>query len=215
MKAAWDALGKEFGIDPRHIKRWSLTGKGSSSSSATLTKLSTESDVVKMSQGSFAVGGMSSSVGSYRLMGVMAEGSAYQHQSTLMVGVPMGRHMIAVGTELGFENKTLNYSMAKLWALMNVSSVFKLSGGISALHEKNSILGLELGRYGAMVELCAHYSEQVSSTLIVNMDAGLRGIYPGAFELGWFGQLSLNSGLFKATAFASSSGLGVIFGVDR
>jgi hypothetical protein len=98
---------------------------------------------------------------------------------------------------------------------MNVSRAFKLSGGISAIHEKVSIFRSELNRYGAMAELGAHYSELISSTLKVSIDAGLRGVYPGAFEMGWFGQVSLDSDLFKATAFTSSNDFGVSFGMER
>lgn len=212
MNAAWDVLDKNLNDQIRTMK-WSATGKDSSSSQ--LTKLSTGSEVIKTLQGSFTIGGVARAIGSCRLMGVMAKGSTHQYQSTLMVGVPVGQFMIAVGTELGVENKALNYSTAKLWGLMNVSSAFKLSGGISAIHEKVSIFRSELNRYGAMAELGAHYSELISSTLKVSIDAGLRGVYPGAFEMGWFGQVSLDSDLFKATAFTSSHDFGVSFGVER
>jgi hypothetical protein len=215
MNIAWDALDKKLNNQIRTMK-WSATGKNSSSSSSSqLTKLSAGSEVTKTLQGSFTMGGVARAIGSCRLMGVMAKGSTHQYQSTLMVGVPVGQFMIAAGTELGFENKTLTYSTAKLWGLMNVSRAFKLSGGISAIHEKVSIFRSELNRYGAMAELGAHYSELISSTLKVSIDAGLRGVYPGAFEMGWFGQVSLDSDLFKATAFTSSNDFGVSFGMER
>lgn len=215
MKAAWDVLTKEIGIDSPQAKKWTSVGGGSSSSSSTtLTRLSMGSDVVNMSQGSATISGAATNLGDVRFMGVFAEGSARNNRSTLMVGFPVGNHMVAVGTELGFENKELSYSAAKLLATMSATESLKFSAAISSVNEKVSMFFNQLNRSGVMFELGAHYNEQISQDVSVSINGGLRGLYSSQLEMGWFGQVSLDVGLFKAATFVSSVEAGLNFGVE-
>lgn len=174
-----------------------------------------EKNKSESTQGSFSVSGAATSVGDFRVMGVMSEGNVNQRQSTLMVGVPLGQHMIAVGTELGFEDKSLSYSVAKLWGLMRVTENFKLSAGIGATHEKVPTLRSDKDQYGAMMEMGAHYSEKLSTSLNVRIDGGLRGFFADQLDMGWFGQASLDTGSFKTSMFVSSKDFGVNFGIEQ
>lgn len=210
MRATLEALEKKLGIKNRTMIG-SASGNGASSSA--LTKLSAGKDAVKMSQGSATISGAATNLGDVRLMGVFAEGSARNNQSTLMVGFPVGNHMVAVGTELGFENKELTYSAAKLLAMMSATESLKFSAAISSVNEKVSMFFNQFNRSGVMVELGAHYNEHISQDVNVSINGGLRGLYSSQLELGWFGQVSLDVGSFKASTFVSSSDVGFNFGV--
>jgi hypothetical protein len=218
MTEMWDILHSEFGFENKELAGHCV-GRSHSILPA-LAKLA-GSDAAQLSQGSFTTHGAATSVSGVRLMGVMSEGNVNQRQSTLMAGFPIGQHMIAVGTELGFEDRSFTYGITKVWGLLNVTDTFKLSAGIGATQEKIQSFNPFVSNntvtttFGAMMELGAHYSEKLSSTLNLSIDAGVRGLFSGSLTMGWFGLVSLDNGGYKTSAFVSSKDFGLSFGIEE
>lgn len=212
MDQAWETLNEELSI--QHKELVGHSAGNSHHSGPALNALAT-ADSTQLHQGSFDINGVAASIGDIRLMGVLADGNVNQRQSLLMVGLPLGQHMIAFGTQLGFENFAFNYSITQLWGLLKVTDTFKLSAGIGATQEKIQTFRSLTNRYGAMMELAAHYSDTLSDSLKVSIDAGVRGLFSDTFEAGWFGLMSLDNGSLKTSAFVSSKDFGLNFGIEQ